>query len=140
MAEVELFGEKFALTEEISEFALMEFSELADEIDENNTIQAMAAIMRLLREAIDPDSWDAFKKAARKNKARVEQLMPVIFQVYEQETDHPTQRPSGSSAGPSDTVTSLSGDSASRVIARLVDKGRDDLAVMVEDAQEFLAG
>lgn len=98
MAEVEIFGESFRLVDEPSEFAWMEFADAAESID-SNTMPAMAAVYRLLQDAITADDWPRFRAAARKNRATTETMMPVIFAVGQAVTDRPTGQPSDSSVG-----------------------------------------
>lgn len=127
-AEVEFFGETFTLAEEISEFALMEFAESAENAD-SETLAGLAAIMRLLREVVIPEDWGRFKATARKNKAKVEDVLPLAVSVFEVKTARPTPRPADSSDGPPATEPRSTSGSGSRAFDLL--DGRPDLQVMV---------
>lgn len=140
MADLEIFGEKFRPSgEPPSEFALMEFAEALDEIEEN-AAPGLAACMRLLRQAIHPDDWARFRTAARKHRAKVDELLPVALSAFQDAVDRPTGPPSDSSDGQEDTEVSSTGDSSLRVIHRLEHQGRPDLALQVLRTQEWQAG
>ncbi|MGZ4663589.1 MAG: hypothetical protein ACXV5Q_00685 [Frankiaceae bacterium] len=135
----ELFGETFQLANEIGEFALMEFAEAAEDV-ESNSLGAMAAVMRLLREAVLPEDWPRFRAVCRANKASAESLLPIVYAVFQQETDRPTQRPSDSSDGPVTIAPRSAVDSSSRVIQQLEDEGRPAWALIAKQVQESRAG
>ncbi|MGZ6838561.1 MAG: hypothetical protein ACXVGE_22080 [Blastococcus sp.] len=139
MPSYELFGETFALADTISEFSLMEFAEAAEDV-ESNSLGAMAAVMRLLREAVLPEDWQRFRQSCRTNKASAEALLPIVYKVFEDATDRPTQRPSDSSDGPPATEPKSTGDSSSRVIERLEAEGRPAWALIAKQVQESRAG
>ena len=102
MADVEFYGESFQLEPEPNEFALMQFAAAAEEVDVNS-MGAMGAAFRLLQAAIVDEDWPRFKQTAFANKATSETLMPVMFAVFEQASERPTERPSVSSDGPAPT-------------------------------------
>lgn len=131
---VEFFGEQVALNDEISEWALMEFAEAAEQVDESS-LGALAAVMRLLKEAVDPADWQRFRSIARKNKATSVQCMPVVVAVFEAGTGRPTSRPAVSSDGSPATAPSSTAGSSSPAIL----PGRPDLQIAVLRAQESLA-
>jgi hypothetical protein len=133
---VEFFGERIRLAEpEDCEFAMLEFAEAMPGLDSGD-VAAMGAIMRVLKAAVHDDDLPRFLDLARKNRAQVERdLMPVIVAVFDRDTDRPTSRPSDSSDGPARTEPSSVVDSSSRVIARLEQQGRPDLALVVAQAQ-----
>lgn len=135
-ASVPFFGEDFNLAEEVDDFTLLEFAEVADDSLEDNPLGAMAAMMRLLRSAIDEDDWPRFRRSCRKNKAKIDDLLPVIQTVFYRETNRPTMRPADSSGGPQETAPSSTADSSSRAIAQLTDQRRPDLAMFVVAAEQ----
>jgi hypothetical protein len=96
----------------------------------------LAAIFRLVQAAVIAEDWGRFKSLARKNKATVEDLLPVAVSVFEASTGRPTQRPADSSAGPSLVPVSSEDDLSSQVIAKLEQEGRPSFALMVMQAQE----
>lgn len=134
MRNYNLFGESFGLADSVGEFALMEFAEAAEDV-ESNSLGAMAAVMRLLREAVVPQDWQRFRAACRANKATTEQLLPVVMAAFEQETDRPTVRPSDSSDGPVSTEPRSAAGSSSRVIERLEAEGRPAWALLARQSQ-----
>lgn len=127
------FGEEFNLADEVSEWALMEFAESA-EAAEHETLAAAAAIMRLLKEVVAPEDWVRFRSVARKNKAGVDDCLPLVVAVWEGKTVRPTERPADSSDGPSSTEPRSMSDSAARAIDLL--PGRPDLQRLVLLTQE----
>lgn len=131
MATVELFGDTFKLNAEVSEFALMEFAEAASSGQDGDTMQGFASTLRFVRECIDPDDLGRFTAAARKNKAKITDLLVVIKASFEQETERPTSRPSDSSDGPS-SIEPKSGSNVDDKVSRLA--GRPDLQLMVRSA------
>lgn len=129
MAEVTLWGESFRVVDEVNEFAFMEFAEAAQDA-EADSMGALAACMALLRDSIEPEDWQRFRKSARANRAKVEQLLPILVGVYTGQADRPTERPSGSSDGSPDTGPSYEADSSSAALRLL--RGRPDLQQMVK--------
>jgi hypothetical protein len=98
VAEVEFFGEKFGIVDTPNEFALMEFADAAENV-EANTMAALSSVLHLLQESIVADDWQRFRTHARKNRAGSQELMPIVFAVFEQTTERPTGQPADSSAG-----------------------------------------
>lgn len=133
MSEVVFFGEPIRLADTVSEWALMEFAEVAETVDDAS-LAGMAAVMRLLKESVLAEDWLKFRALARTNKASVEDCMPVVVAVYTTETGRPTVRPSDSSDGPPATSTNSTDVSAGVAVAALA--GRPDLQLMVLSAQE----
>lgn len=131
---VDLFGESFRLSEDVDEFTLLEFAEAADDA-EDNSLAAMAAMMRLLRASVHEEDWPRFRRVCRKNKAGVDNFLPIIRDLFHREVPaRPTERPSDSSGGPPTTLDRSTEDSSSRAIARLEDIARPDLALFVVKA------
>ena len=140
MAEVELRGEKFALSEDgISEIALLDFAEAASEGQDGDTLQGMASIKKLMRELIAPNDWGRFWAHARATRATVaDDLMPVIKSAMEQMAERPTGRPSDSSDGPSNTPPKSVSTPAEPVTDRF--SGRPDLQLMIAEERKAQAG
>ena len=102
MSDVQFFGESFALKHpDEYQWAMLEFAEVATGGVDDGTLEALAAVMTMLRAAIDDDDFGRFRAAARKNKAQVKRdLMPIVVAAFRQEVaDHPTGQPSDSSGG-----------------------------------------
>jgi hypothetical protein len=74
---------------------------------------ALAAMYDVIRQAIDPDDWDAFMDHAADTHADEDELMEVVAQAIQVISARPTVRPSDSSDGPTGTETSSSADSSS---------------------------
>ncbi len=138
MAEVELFGEVFALNRrEDYEWAMIEFADAAMGGADTDLLSGAAAVMSLLREAIVADDWARFRATARAKKAQTKRdLMPIVVQIFQQVSERPTGLPSGSSDGQPATPESSEVASYRRVIEREEASGRPDRALMVQMAQE----
>jgi len=128
VAEVHLWGESFHLVDEPSEFAFLEFAEASEDID-SSKLAALAAVMRLLRETIADQDWARFRASARKNKAKIEDLLPVLVSVFIGGDVRPTGRPSGSSDGSEATGASSEDGVSSEALSLL--GGRPDLQRIV---------
>jgi hypothetical protein len=110
--EVQFYGETFHVTDEPNEFAMMEFADTAEQV-EDNSLPALAALFRLLHESVAANpfdetssaesEWARFRKVARANRADSATLLPVVFAVYSEATERPTVLPSASSDGPEPT-------------------------------------
>lgn len=136
MPEVEFYGESFGLVDSPNEFALMEFAESAESVEEN-TLAALSSMFRLLKDSIVSEDWNRFRALARKNRAGSETLMPVIFAVFEQTTDRPTSRPADSSVGPGTTVPSSVSQPADPAMERFA--GRPDMQASLLATRGHLA-
>jgi hypothetical protein len=142
VAEVDFYGESFHVTDSPNEFALMEFADTAEQVDEDS-MPALAALFRLLQESIaanpfdDTSSaeseWDRFRKVARKNRASSDTLLPVVFAVYTAATERPTVQPSVSSDGPAPTPLRSVSPPADAAMERL--SGRPDLQSALLEAR-----
>jgi hypothetical protein len=141
MSDFDFFGESFRFNPaEDYQWELMEFAEAATGGADSELLSGIAAVMRLLKSAIHADDWQRFRTSAKANKARVrEHLMPVVWAAFAQPIDRPTGLPSGSSDGQPTTPENSAGDSSSRVIARLEEQGRPDLALVVAQSQGLVA-
>ncbi len=137
----EFFGETFRLNPAGDyQMELLEFADAATGGADSELLAGMAAVVRLLRAAVHGDDWSRFWASAKKNKAQVRtDLMPVVVAAFAQPIDRPTGLPSGSSDGQASTPQNSGGDSSSRVIARLEEQGRPDLALVVAQAQGLTA-
>jgi hypothetical protein len=140
VSEIEFFGERLKLSEPSDfEFAMMEFAEVAEDLDAD-TLAGAAAVMRILKAVIHPDDVKRFVRLARTNHAQVERdLMPIVVDAFTRETDRPTGQPSESSDGLQPTSAPSADVSSLRVIRRLEQQGRPDLALMVDQAQRSRA-
>lgn len=138
MAEVELFGEFFALNpREEYEWAMIEFADAALGGADTDLLSGAAAVKELLSSAISADDWPRFRALAKKKKAQTKRdLMPIVVQIFTQAAERPTGLPSDSSDGQSTTPESSEVASYRRVIEREEASGRPDRALMVQMAQD----
>jgi hypothetical protein len=141
LADFDFFGESFRFNPaDEYQWELMEFAEAATGGADSELLSGIAAVMRLLKSAIHADDWQRFRTSAKTNKARVrEHLMPVVWAAFSQPIDRPTGLPSDSSDGQPTTPENSADDSSSRVIARLEEQGRPDLALVVAQSQGLTA-
>ncbi len=128
-------GELFQVAEKVGLMPLMRFAHIADSGVDAEDMAGLAAMYDLLEQCIAEDEWQRFQRVATKARADGEQLMGVVKDAIEAITARPTGRPSDSSAGPTPTPPRSEADYSSRVIARLEESGRPDLALVVAQAQ-----
>jgi hypothetical protein len=134
-ATVEFAGERFGIADRVGLMAMMRFAKVAKSGVDSNELDGLAAMYDLLEQCIADDEWERFQAHADKVRADGDELMTVVNNVFGVLSERPTRRPSDSSAGPSTTKANSTGDSSSRVIARLEEQGRPDLALVVSRAQ-----
>jgi hypothetical protein len=145
VSDVQFFGESFALKHpDEYQWAMLEFAEVATGGIDDGTLEALAAVMTMLRAAIADDDFPRFRSAARKNKAQVKRdLMPVVVAAFRQEVvDHPTGQPSGSSDGPTSTEqrsVSVPAPQGLTLVQELEAEGRPDKAEFVAMAERARA-
>lgn len=136
---IEFLGEDFAIAERVGVLPLMRFAKVAKRGTDSMSMAGLAAMYDLLEQCIDADDWDRFCDHASEQRADGEQLMSVVGDVLSGIAGRPTQRPSDSSDGSPSTSESSVDDSVRQVIADLEAKGRPDLALVVQQAQESRA-
>jgi len=129
MATTTFFGDTFELNETVSEIALMEFAEASADGLDADMMQGMAAMMRLIKECVDPKDLKKFLVVARKNHASSEDLVGVLKATFEQVTDRPTGLPADSSDGQQTIEPKSVSSSADRGLGLL--NGRPDLQLAV---------
>lgn len=130
-------GKTFRLADKVGAMPMMKFAHLAKQGTDANELEGLVAIYDLLRSVIADEEWAAFEEHASFKRANGDDLMDVVQQAIAAIAARPTVRPSDSSVGPTTTSTSSAGDSSSRVVHRLEESGRPDLALLVQDSQEF---
>jgi hypothetical protein len=96
---VEFFGEQYGLVDEVNQFAMMEFAEAAADGLDADMMQGLAAMLRLIKECIIPADLARFLKSARKNKAKSDDLLPILKATFEGAAERPTGQLSDSSDG-----------------------------------------
>lgn len=133
MPSVSWYGEDFPLEDEVNDFI---FDEYLESLDSENMAEIKAARMRLLKAVIGRKQWSRFRALAVKHGADDRAMFEVLNQAFEAKQGRPTGRSSDSSDGPPATAVSSTDDSSSRVIARLEQKGRPDLALIAVKRRE----
>lgn len=142
---VDFLGEEFHVAERIGAMPLMRYAKASKAGLDANGMDGLVAMYDLLRECIHPEDWARFEAHAGSQHARGPQFLHVVTEVIGIVAARPTGRSADSSDGPriiepSSTEGSSSLDTGSeRVIRRLNDKGRPDLALMVRERQEWLS-
>jgi hypothetical protein len=136
--DVEFAGERFTVVQP-GMATLMDFAEVAMGGVDSNDMAGVVALKGLLRECVAEDEWDRFWALAKKSRATGDELMIVVQEAVAALAERPTLRPSDSSDGPRTTPPRSEDDSSSRVIARLEEKGRPDLALVVARTQGLTA-
>jgi hypothetical protein len=135
----EFLGESFAVAERVSTLALMRFAKIASAGVDVDDMAGLAAMYDLLQQAVDPSDWARFESHADAQRVQSDDLLAVIQEVLPIIAARPTGRPSDSSDGRPRTSEPSADDSSSQVIARLEQRGRPDLALMVDEAQRARA-
>lgn len=133
MSEVDFCGEKFLLTDP-GHYVMQDMLELAESGTDSEDAAAFRAITSFIAACMDEDDYARWEAVARKNRSTGEAMIRLVMEGL---TARPTERPSGSSDGPTATAVNSTGDSSSRAAARL--SGRPDLQLMVLRAQEARA-
>ena len=128
MPEVEFHGEKFALEDHLSDFALSEFAAAAQSDADAASPEGAAAVFNLLEVCIVPSDWPRFRKLARRHGS-TEALLPVVAAVFKAHTERPTLPSSDSSDGREVTAPSSAPSADDRALDLLA--GRPDLQLMV---------
>jgi hypothetical protein len=119
------FGEEFTYAEEFPTFAYAEFCEVLSEDAASDSNVAMGAALRLAVASVAESDRKRFRLLSRKNNAKADDWLVVFRDWTAAEADRPTQQPSDSSAGQSDTEDS----SAPRPVASVTPLPRPDLAL-----------
>ncbi len=141
----EFFGERFAVPQRINQRLIIRFGRLAaegaDTAATNPAKANEAAILldRMVEQMVRPEDKDRFEDVCDRERPTDEELMAFIADVMAAVSRRPTSRPSDSSAGPTSTPQNSADDSSSRVITRLEQQGRPDLALVVAQAQGLTA-
>lgn len=143
--EVDLLGEKFHVAEKVGLMPAMRFAMVAQSGVDANEIEGLAAMHELLRQCVHPQDWDRFQRHAVTVCADGDELMECVGTVMAVLANRPTGRSADSSDGPriiepNSTEGSSSLDTGSeKVIQRLNERGRPDLALIVRERQEWLS-
>ncbi len=98
-----LCGVEFTASAEVDPLAVLEFAEAAAAGLEGEDAAGMAAMLSLIRSAVEESEWPRFRAVVRRHRPGVDVLIELATAVVQRETGRPTQRPADSSAGPSTT-------------------------------------
>ena len=150
---VEFLGAEFRVNGRVGVMPMMRYARVAKrqmerqrnggESDGTDEVEIFDATLSLLEQCVHPEDWSRFERHSETEGASHEELMEFAGKVMARLVDRPTTRPSDSSGGPQTTEPSSTGGSSSpagRVIDRLNEKGRPDLALLVRRREESLAG
>lgn len=137
-ATAEFKGETFRLNDELNEYAVLEFLEVAEDGADGNEVHGAAALLRFVKELIHPDDRARFSAVARRERAKAQDLVEFLMGKVAADAERPTGRPSDSSGGPTttDLRSGVSFDgkvSPPSGLARL--RQRPDLALIVEGSR-----
>jgi len=139
---IPFLGEDFHVAESVGAMPLMRFAKIAKSGTGTGDMDGLAAIYDLLEQCIHPDDWGRFQAHADKVRASGDQLLDMVREVFTVLAGRPTGRSSDSSDGPLVIEPNSTDDSSSpdtdRVIRRLNDQGRPDLALLVRRREESL--
>lgn len=72
-------------------------------------MEGMAALVDVLSDLVTDEDRARFLATAKRNRANVDDLLPIVKAIIAAQTGNPTQRPSVSSGGPSTTGASSPG-------------------------------
>lgn len=129
----------FRISEKVGLMALMQLGHHAKNGVDSNDFEGLAAMYALLEQCIATQDWERFQQHALDTRSDGETMFRVTQDVLVKLNDRPTKRPSGTSDGSPATSPNSTGDSSSRVIHRLEDAGRPDLALLVTQKVESQA-
>jgi hypothetical protein len=131
VADVEFFGDKYELNDDVSQFALLEFARAASEGQDGDTMEGLASLLRLVEECVAEKDRKRFLGSCRKNRASADDLTTVLQAAFEVKAERPTGRPAVSSDGPSSIEPKSDANSAVKASTLI---GRPDLQLMVAQA------
>lgn len=132
MASFRYFGETIRVNPELTEIAVMDFFEEADQVGKEDP-KAMLIVKRFARDSIHSADFDKFWGSVKSHGQDTEDVMGLLWKVLEGVTARPTGRPSDSSDGP--TATS----SASPVISSAPASAQGRRAAFLEQVRRFEA-
>lgn len=108
-------GEEFDYAPEFPRFAYAEFCEALADGEDSGSEQATGAALRLAVQSVAEKDRKRFRLVSRRSNAKVEDWLTVFRDWTADESERPTQQPSGSSSGLSDTQESSESQPAASV-------------------------
>lgn len=134
------FGETMRVAPDAGDLSLVEFMEVAEQVDENNVVEAMRLTKSFLKGQVDERDWPRLMELAKQNHQQFEDLMELSKAIIEAVANLPTGRSSGSSAGRPSTAQKSKGGSSSMEAdvteALAIMKGRPDLKMILWEADQ----
>jgi hypothetical protein len=92
---VPIAGRKFRIQESLGLMPLMEWAAVTESVDVDNQGQ-LASLFYLLKDLVDPEDWDAFRKFTRDEKCTDEDFIDFVNASVEAIAALPTAEPAGS--------------------------------------------
>jgi hypothetical protein len=105
---------------------------------DSSDMEGLAAMIDMLTDTVVDEDRGRFLDTAQRNRAKADDLMPIIMAIIQAEAARPTQRPSDSSGGPSRTGASSRASSSS--VAPILRDPRVQGLVPVDAAAMSLVG
>lgn len=88
---LEYDGQNYKLAEVMGHVPLMKFAHYAEAGVDSQDLGALASFYEVLQDCIAEEDWVKFERALVKNKATVEDLMPLMEKAIETITARPTE-------------------------------------------------
>lgn len=141
-ASITFCDQTFHLVEFTGAMPWMRFAKASRAGVDTDSMEGLALIYDLLKASIVDEEWPLFEQIAIDNRCDNDTMWKALTDVLEARTERPTERPSVSSDGPStpSQPPRSEDDYTSQVVRNLEAKGRPELALVVRQTQEFLAG
>ena len=150
---VEFCGEQLRLADRVGMMPYMRLARIQkrisgaaeSDLDDDDAAELLIAMLDLVEQCLADEEWDRFETLATKHRVDLAGIRDFTNEVMQAVGNRPTGRSSDSSDGPrtiepSSTVVSYSPDTGSqRVVRRLNDQGRPDLALLVRRREESLS-
>ena len=130
------FGRDFRVHPDLSDLTIIEFMDMAVNVDEDDEIRAMQLVLEQLQSLVHPDEWTDFLALSKANRQNVKDLMVLMQQLTEALGKDRGQQPSGSDRGRSRGREKRKRSASGRVIKGLEAQGRPDLAAVVAMARD----
>lgn len=120
------FGSTVRTNPDMSDLAIVDFMEVAGNLDEADMIGVFVVTKTFLRDCVHPDDFEAFWAAGKANGQGAEDMLAVAKALTESWTARPTRRQSASTGGLSPTPST-----SPEQVAQAAYPGRPDLQVAV---------
>jgi hypothetical protein len=108
---VELLGRTFHIAEQIGIMPLLMFAVKARDGIRSDDMEGLASMYLLIKDCIDQDEWEDFRRHAIDTKAKDTHLLDVVAQVIAVHATRPTSPPGDSPTGRRNTSRRLKASS-----------------------------